>query len=271
VNLERFERSRSTGLYVPREKRIAAPPPPPPPVGLSAGVHQVFPASGPPVSGASLWLNAPNVANSNATWLDQSGNSNNATITNSGGTLALATGINGLQCYRGSDGGNQSYAATPTYATTVAFTAYAVYQLSAAGTTHGRQGLISANYATEYILMTSFGSGSGSGIFGYVNGSPATLVGSNLDANPHIGAVVYPDPAVMRQSSWYLDGALWTTGNILPPTAGSQIRYIGNWEGVLNLCINGWIGEIIEYPFAHSAAQVTSTFAYLGAKWGIAV
>ena len=253
--------------------RLAPPPPPPSWLGGLMPGPIVAPAPpGPPVPGYSLWLDATYASNTNATWFDQSGNGYDASITDAGGTFALtSSGINGLASYQGSDGSNSSFAATPTYATGPALTALAVYQLSAAGTMNGRQGLVSAGYATDYILMTSFGRGTGSGTFGYVHASPAGLVGANLDTAAHVASVVYPDPSVVNQASWYQDGALWTTSSATPPAVGSQVRYVGNWEGILNVCINGFIGEIIEYPFALSNAELASVTSYLGAKWGISV
>src|ERR1700722_11818726 len=137
-----------TMRYGHRRKRHAAPPPSwtggfmPGPVATPAPTT-------PPVAGYSLWLDATYTSNTNSEWKDQSGNNYHAVITNSGGTLELGTGINGLQCYIGTlTGANASYMATPAYPVGPAFTAMAVYQLSAtAGVTQGRQGLISANYA----------------------------------------------------------------------------------------------------------------------------
>jgi hypothetical protein len=265
-----FDRSRG-GLYMPREKRLAAPPPP---CGLGSTLLHPFKALGPtppPVTGASLWLYAPAAGNTSSVWADNSGNSRNAAITNISSTFALTgSGINGQASYLGPDLSNSSYALTPSYALGPAVTIFTVYQLSVDGAGRNRNGLVDAQYSPGYALMTSFGASVEYGPYGYVQGNACGTVSGVQDTNPHIVAMVYPDPSVAHQSSWYLDGTLFTTGSSAAAPTGPTTRQIGNWAP-LSVTIQGLIGEVLEYPFALSGAQMTSTFAWMGAKWGITV
>jgi hypothetical protein len=230
-------------------------------------IPQKTAAATPPIVGYSLWLNAPYSGNNNTTWVDQSGNGRNATITNSGATWALtSSGINGLPSYMGVNGSNGSYARTAAYTVGPAVTVFVAYQLFSGGATTNRGGLVDATYSSGYAVMTSFGGSGDHGVYGYIAGNAPGLISGTQDTNPHVAAVVYPDPSVTNQVTWYLDGTVFITNSSATAPSGSTTRQIGNWA-VLGNTIQGMIGEVIEYPFAMTSVQMSATNAYLVAKW----
>jgi hypothetical protein len=223
---------------------------------------------GPPVAGYSLWLDATYTGNTASSWTDQSGYGRNATT--GGTTPTLGTGIGGLQCYVWPNGSNSISLVTPSYPGSTAFSVFAVYQLSSSGLGGGRQGLIDATYSDQYILMTSWGNGSGSGDFGYVVASPFTLQGANLDTNAHVGSIVYPVTSISPEGILYWDGTDWGHAGGATGATSSRVRTIGMWP-ILMTGLRGSIGEVIEYPFALTPTQYTLVDRYLGTKWGVTV
>ena len=238
-------------------------------LGISAKPAPVVP----PVAGYVLWLDGTYASNDNTSWKDRSGNGYDAVIHNVdiNNKFVLAPGaVNGKQCYHGTNGANY-YFQIPSYPTSPAVTAYVVYQSSSGGSINfnTRNELFGVQYDYGWSLQFPYVSNSDYGTFGYFVDSSVNLIVGVEDSAPHVMSGVYPRPAGTYQT--YRDGTAfgYVTHTALGTT--SRIRYVGNWEGVLNYGFEGYICEVIEYQTALSALDDARVDNYLGTKWGISV
>lgn len=235
-------------------------------VGFTGGVAG---PEGPPVPGYSLWLDAQNPANNSSTWFDQSGNHNDATIS-SGATLqaGVINGFPGYSCF-------DAVISTAPYDCPGSTTVFVVAQPA---TLVSQAVLITAYDSTStvnsYVLTYGGqdGSAAGYGIYGAGNtwayggadrqsgGSANMVVGGRTDSTAPNGGIV--------QTLTY-DGAIAAYAFTSSPGDQTSARVLaGPIGGVTGSSFDGYLGAVLEYPFALSDAQMLETNEWLAARYG---
>lgn len=193
-----------------------------------------------PSDAATVTLNGATVAQIN----DKSTNSRHFTQGTAGAQPTYATGgsgINSLGCLS-FDGGDTLNG--PSYTLAQPYTLAIVIKF---GTTGAQQAIF--NNTTLWISGGFFGLWAG-----------ATLAGPAADTALHTMVAVYNGGS----SSFRIDGSA-TTGT------GGGTGASGTWElsrAVAPLLTGSKVGEVIVYPSALSAGDLTALEGYLKAKWG---
>jgi len=214
---------------------------------------------GPPVTGYSLWLDATYASNTNSVWYDQSGGGHNATPTSHAPVLT-ANAVNGNQCYAvGSTKTGSAYTdlATPSFARVNPVTVFVVFQ---AITTTTYAGPIDCGYSSQYSIQYSSSYGSEFWFAGtnYLNHDTPNTNTHCLAETMGSGTIyAYKDGTLLNGA-----GTAATGGS-----AGNFIRYL-YFQSYNRESMDGYLCEIVEYPFVLSSGQFTSVEGYLSTKWG---
>jgi hypothetical protein len=229
------------------------------------------------ISGCQLWLDAADITtivgrSPVTSWIDKSGNANNATAT--GRPILTVNAIKGRQAIRTSTTpasffrGSLSITGTSFTCFSVAVTT--VVLPKAAGTSDQR--LVSlANIGTVDFSRQD----SAIALFNQVNTSTIATWRFGLIAN---NAIVQNTPFLAVSQYNGATGALWFNGSpgTLPSSASTQGAFTIQRYGVGNQAQtgateywNGFIGEVIIYNSAITAAQRQQVEGYLAWKWGL--
>jgi hypothetical protein len=227
---------------------------------------------GPPVTGYALWLDATNPANTNTTWIDKSGNGNNATAS---GLVAdqptlVANAIGGLTAYSfpgtSSEPGSAPMA-TVNFATTSSFTVFGVATILSTANTFS--GIINNAYPNYYDLSASQSLGPFWSVqaHGLNNNGLGTATGTGT---PYVYCGCYS--LATSTLTFYINNVLNTVGSNTPTytfsgTTNPSPRTIGASGVVGSELLIGYIGEIIEYQTALTPTQISNVNTYLMTKW----
>ena len=213
------------------------------------------PANLPPVGGYSLWLDATNGSNTTSLWHDQSGSGRDATPQSTSPTLGM--GINGLPSYNFT---STTGMVTAPYLVSFAsgFTVAVVYQAIT----------LQAGQNTEICASNgNYDISRGNGLFTCYDiflGAGNTVVSGTVYSGAHIAWGSWSVAAGM--SSAEDTTLLVNTANSSTPPASTEVRYVGS--GPNGDILEGYIGEMIEWPFLLTTPQFLSVHTYLSAKWG---
>lgn len=222
------------------------------------------PATGPAVTGYSLWLDGAFAGNTSSTWADRSGNSRNGSLVTIGAGTAPLTpaAVNGLSAYGFAGTYGDQYYETPAYPSFANVTVFAAVVVGDVGGANG--GVVQCNSTNQYVL--DFGSGGFGGIEGYAGGSD--IVGTGSPSG--LGAVAVLCLTTNATSDvWFLyqNGTLIGTTSYNFVSTGNVIRLLGKDSAFTGELFSGFLCEIVEYPSELSGSDRANVEAYLTAKW----
>jgi hypothetical protein len=236
-----------------------------PPFGVSMGLQAPKPASsGPPVPGYTLWLDATYSGNTDSTWVDQSGNGYNATLTSGTAPVLTPNAVNGKAAYLFSGPGTSTLMQTPALPALTAPCGFAVFIVFQCSNTSLQTSVVDANFDLCYSI--EYGSSYGPEF--WVGGSDY-LAGGTTDTSTHCLAMTYD--SVSGNRSCYLDGTLLNTTTIAGSSLPSQPRTIGCFHSYSGVTWAGHICAVLEYDSETGPAltntQITDTSAFLQGEW----
>jgi hypothetical protein len=216
---------------------------------------------GPPVSGYTIWLNAPYASNTSTTWHDLSGNGYNVTVAGGTAPVLSVAAINGLAAY--TFAGTTTYTLFETGAVPQASANFAVFVAFRCTNTALYSGPADANYVYDWSMQYSTTWGPE-----YWSAGSDYLSSGSTNTGPHVMALTRS--SVSGQATAWLDGTALSTYTANAPYSGlAAPRVIGNF-GYNSQTFNGAVGEFIEYDLstALTTAQINSINSYLISKWG---
>jgi hypothetical protein len=242
------------------------------------------------ISGCALWLDAADQSSmtfssgSNiATWNDKSGNARNATNAGTGNPLWATSIINGVPAIQFNDG---NFLTTPSFTMdTITRTAFVVYRhtantFPADGVYYNFYPLLGSN-TNGFQLYTfrmntspyNWGAGLGITSVGGFPDGPAYFSGNTQPANPNFlicGQRSSSNTGVITYNGTSQSTNFANTTSLFPATDILRVGRTTTNTGSGNIA-GHYIGEILLYNTALTAAQRQSVEGYLSQKWGISV
>jgi hypothetical protein len=189
-----------------------------------------------------------------------SGNGYDATSYTDTYPVLTAGALNGRAAYLFPGAGFISYFVAPTFIGTAEFAAFVVFRCLNT-TLYGAP--LDADYVNHYSMeYSSYGSYGAE----YWVGNTDYLNHGIVDNSLHCMALMRDSSGNMMS---YLDGALLNTQTTTHASGPAVVRGVGCFHSYGGgQGFNGYVGEVLEYPFALSGPQLSSVNSYLAAKWG---
>jgi len=236
----------------------------PPPFGVGPGLLKPLkkPAVLPPVAGYSLWLDGSYSGNSNATWVDQSGNGYNAQQTGGSASQLTANAVNGMSAYGfGGVTYGAGYYKTGAYPTSSYVSLFVMLVVNPLASANG--GVVAVSYA---YYAVDVGNPAGYGGVQVYAGNEQVIGSGSLPATgtPQLFTLIASSP----NSYVVTYGPQTLPSYYLVPTVSSLPRYVGRDPIYTGEGFYGYLCEILEYPFTVTSPQAAAISSYLTTKWG---
>lgn len=217
----------------------------------------------PPVAGYTFWYDASQTINSSHVWRDCSGNHYDATASSSGSyvdPVLTANAQNGLAGYKFSGGTVQTAMVSPSEAAGGPVSVIVAFQNGE--TSLASASPIDAGYNSYYSMEYSATYGPEFWYYGADYLSMAAV--NNI---PHY--MVLANDTTANTMYNVLDGALLNSSTTSPAVSSSHVRTLGNFASFGAQTWQGYIYEVIEYPFVFTSPQFASIESYINGKWAL--